>query len=437
MSVSEIYLDDLQEWERHSPEYEDRLCGLSLGDDSAVHDQVKRLSPKIEILELRKGLFIRTRSHVGRIKLGKIRITIRPKVRGIRLLRLLRYAYQLRDLQPAVGFATELDSFEDLLIGQLGREAEDLVSRGLHRKYIRVPEVLSIPRGRIDIQRIARRHEMHKAALPCIYYPRIENCLVNQVLLAGLHLGARVTESDSLRMELRRLATLLQANVSLIRLDQNALGRCHREMDRLTTAYLPSLNIIEILLQSKGISLKSGEPAVELPGFLFDMNLFFQELLHRFLKDNLEDYTVKYQHELKNVLTYVDGYNPTNRPSPVLIPDFAIMSKCKVVSLLDAKYRDIWELGLGEKWLYQLAVYALSQDRGGYSTILYPTVHNGAKEARIQINEPAIGPNRAQVVLRPVNLVKLDDLLCGPQTVIQQRRRGEYARQLAFGEELK
>jgi 5-methylcytosine-specific restriction enzyme subunit McrC len=46
----------------------------------------------LEILELREGLSIRASSYVGRITLGDVQLTIRPKIRGLPFLQLLRYA---------------------------------------------------------------------------------------------------------------------------------------------------------------------------------------------------------------------------------------------------------------------------------------------------------------------------------------------------------
>jgi hypothetical protein len=60
--------------------------------------------------------------------------------------------------------------------------------------------------------------------------------------------------------------------------------------------------------------------------------------------------------------------------------------------------------------LYQLGMYALSQRAGMSATILYPTTYNEAREQAIAISDPVLGRQRATVILRPVNLDKLDVL---------------------------
>ena len=124
-----------------------------------------------------------------------------------------------------MGFDSELLSFQDLLINQLAAEVSELLLRGLQRKYIRREEALSSPRGKIAIQTIAIQGGVVQASLPCIYHPRLEDCLLNQVLLQGVRLGIRLTNDDTLRTQLLHLAHFHLSGISSIRLDQQTLKR--------------------------------------------------------------------------------------------------------------------------------------------------------------------------------------------------------------------
>jgi 5-methylcytosine-specific restriction enzyme subunit McrC len=102
------------------------------------------------------------------------------------------------------------------------------------------------------------------------------------------------------------------------------------------------------------------------------------------------------------------------------------------VATLDAKYRDLWEHPLPRDMLYQLAMYAMSNE-GGTATILYPTPHDQATEARIEVRHPTNGGRRALVVLRPVALERLAGLISAKPTAAVFRQRQSFAHELVFG----
>jgi len=434
--VSEVPVT-IEEWQTSDPKSDPRLAGLDL--DPITRKIAEGLSGKLKILELRQGLSIEATSYVGSLKLGRLRLTIRPKLadKPDTFLALLRYAYGWRRLTPfspvAHGIAPR--TFQDLLILQLAAEAAELLSRGLHRRYEPLHEDLPSPRGKIDFLSFTRQGGLTQAHLPCRHHPRLENTMVNRFLLAGLLHSVSLTEDLTLRTRLRLLAGLMQDTVVPIRLDSQTRRRMRRAEDRMTQAYRPAREIIELLLEAKGITLDSMSTTTPAPGFLFDMNRFFQDLLSRFLRENLEGLTVKDQYNLKGMMVYDPLPYPLPRTPPVLRPDYVILNRQqKVVAILDAKYRDLWNKDLPPYMLYQLAIYALSRFAGERkAVILYPTVDAAAQEARIQIMDPHTEQSRAQVILRPVNLLKLEDLLSQPQSLSQAKQRQALAHFLVFG----
>jgi len=135
----------------------------------------------------------------------------------------------------------------------------------------------------------------------------------------------------------------------------------------------------------------------------------------------------------RRLFAYDYANNPRNCSPPKLRPDFLVVRDERVVEVLDAKYRDLWEKNLPREMLYQLALYAMGQENvERRATILYPTLDGAARQQVILVKDPLRGTAKAQVVLRPVNLLILE-LLLGRKGIEGQRNRAAFAQQLAFG----
>jgi len=411
------------------------LTRMYLPDDQSIRHVVDMLARigMLYIEELRHGIRVRATSWVGRITLGSLQITVEPKITGMPLLRLLRYAYGLRNLDLFGNSSYDLStlSFLDLLIHQLAAEAEELMRRGLQREYVRRHDDLTFPRGRIDVQRYVRRAATATPTLPCSFYPRTEDTAINQVLLAGLRLGSHLTTDLGLRATLASRCRVLEERITNIRLDRQAIQRSRRSISRLTVAYEPALALIELLMGLQGVSLEGEMNEIAVPGFLFDMNRFFQALLSRFLSENLAGYQVRDEQRLCGMMTYDPLNNPRRRPVPAPRPDFVVLQDNKLVAVLDAKYRDLWANPLPRDMLYQLAIYALSQEKR-MAIILYPTLDTSATEAHIIINDTVDGRRMGRVIVRPVSMLTLQALVGTPQ---KERECHAYARTLVFGTE--
>lgn len=420
----------LNEWETAEP-----ITGYALTAIGRKLAERLTRTRSVEFLELVQGLKIRTTSFVGRISLENFTVTIRPKLMGMPLLNLLRYAYGLRHLHlfGPVDCGVTVFTFQDLLIQQLIAEIKELIVRGMHRNYERRSNDLQTPRGRLDFNRCTRVLN-NETTLPCIEYPRIEDTLLNQVLLSGLSLAGLITADPELKAQIWLQTRMLSASVSAIRLDSAVMEKACRVMDRRTVSYEPSLQIIKILMRGQGLSLDEDSERVRLPGFLFDMNHFFQRLLSRFLHENLDEYEVEDETRLKGLFRYDPMQNPRRRSAPVQKPDFIVRRGRDIISVLDAKYRDLWEQPLPREMLYQVALYALGQSGDKrQAVILYPTMETAACEQTIIIQEPVGGVSQALLVLRPVNLLQLDELIRNSCSHASKQRKA-YVKRLALGE---
>jgi 5-methylcytosine-specific restriction enzyme subunit McrC len=427
----------LHEWETKGPDDEPALAQRGLGDDSArqLADQLLDAGT-LAVRERANGLQISARQFVGRISLGELNITIQPKLQGAPLVNLIRYAYGLRDLDryEPVEHATEKWAFQELLVLQLAAEVTELLARGIHRDYKRTSADLENPRGRIEFNRLVGAGYWTGAALPCTHFPRAEDTPMNQAILAGSSYALRASADNRLRAKISRLVQTLSMTVSLKKLSFSILDEARQAIDRRTTTYEPALRIIQLLLQGEGISLDGEVQRLQLPGFLFDMNHFFQNLVSRFLHENLDGCNVQDQYRLKEVFEYVPSLNPRNRHAPAIRPDFVLWSDRRIAAVLDAKYRDLWQEDVPADMLYQLALYALSrQGTDRESAIIYPVLASNASEQAIHLRHPVSGDRQARVILRPLDLHKLESLVrSGDRRSLVERKT--LAHRLAFGD---
>ena len=426
----------LSEWETRGPESGAPLAGWQFRD-RASHDLAERLTDLgwIEILELAQGIELRATSFVGRFSIGDMTITIQPKIQGAPFLSLLRYAYgfrQLKLLKPTAYGSSEWDLCE-LLVQQLIAEARDLIGRGVHRDYERRTARLSDLRGRIDFDKYVRTMGTGGAEVPCTYYPRTDDTVLNQAMLAGLEFAAQQTIDVDLRYQVNHLVKDLRSSISLRRLSASLIEDSKDAIDRRTVAYGPLLALIELLYAGHGLSLDEGGNHIRLSGFLFDMNRFFQALVSRFLHENLEGYVIHDEHKMKGFFEYEPAHNPRGYPDSVLRPDFAVMDSSRLVTIADAKYRDLWNTRLPQSMLYQLALYAIAQGNlTRESVILYPTPSRGAREQKINVREPIAGHHQARVILRQINLIDFEKLIHRSDPA-GQGERNQMASRLVFG----
>jgi 5-methylcytosine-specific restriction enzyme subunit McrC len=408
------FVVELTEWEKVGPAQDSRLTGCSLAGDMQSRRLAEALRGRLDIREGYEGLEITSTSFVGRVDVGPLRIAIGPKLPAMPLARLLRYAYGLRDVSAIEETLspTTHHGLHDLLIALLAAEVGELLRRGLARRYVPLSENLESPRGRILIDQVIRQGGVREARLPCRHFERRADWHLNQVLRAGLETAARIAKDRNLRRRVLQLSAMFGDVERLARLGADEIDRAERDLTRLTAACGPALTIIRLLQDSLGIEFDSAQPPSRMPGFLFDMNVFFQRLVSRFLRDNLADARIADELAIRNLFVYSSDANPKRRSAPAPRPDYALFDGNKLHGFLDAKYRDIWERGLPAEWLYQLSIYALASP-GEVSVLLYASMSAGASDERVEVRQPVLWSSKssASVVVRPVPLPYLANIL--------------------------
>lgn len=426
------FVVELTEWDQVGPAQDSRLKGCSLAGDPQSRRLAETLRGQLDIRQGYEGLEITSTSFVGRIDIGPLRIAITPKLPAMPLARLLSYAYGLRDL-AVIGEThapTTRYGLHDLLIALLAAEVEELLHRGLARRYVPLSEKLESPRGRLLIDQVIRQGGVQEAQLPCRHFERRADWHLNRVLRTGLEAAARMAEDRDLRRHTHQLSARFGDIERLARLGIGDIDRADRELTRLTAANRPALTIIRLLQDTLGLGFESAQQSSRMPGFLFDMNIFFQRLLSRFLHDNLTGTRIADEVPIRNLFAYAPDANPRQRSAPAPRPDYALFRGNTLYAFLDAKYRDIWERGLPPEWLYQLSLYALASP-SQVSVLLYASMAADARDERVEVRQPVMWSDKgpASVILRPVPLPYLAEILAPNRFSALAGKRRELANQ--------
>ena len=233
------FVVELTEWDKVGPAQDVRLRGCSLAGDIESRRLAETLRDRVDIREGYDGLEITSTSFVGRVDVGPLRIAIGPKLAAMPLARLLRYAYGLRDVTAVeeTRSPTTRHGLHDLLVALLAAEVEELLHRGLARRYIPLSEKLESPRGRILIDQVIRQGGVREARLPCRHFERRADWHLNQVLRAGLEAGARLTEDRNLRRHVHQLCSMFGDVECLAGLHTDDIDRAEHDLTRLTAAW--------------------------------------------------------------------------------------------------------------------------------------------------------------------------------------------------------
>jgi 5-methylcytosine-specific restriction enzyme subunit McrC len=403
----------LSEWSSsgamHAPE--ELLKELASSEAGLIFD---RLGDRLRVEPGFRGLEVNSTSYVGRIDIGPLRVSINPKIDGLPLSDLLKYAYGVDDLwvlehSSVVEVADE--GIQDLFVELLVDQVDALRISGLTKQYLLRRDSVDVIRGRIDANALARRGLLTDARVPCLFYERTANWHLNRVLRTGLELATSIATTPRLRRRVERLISALEQIEALRALTILDIERAERSLTRLSERAAPALNLIRLLLDGRGLGFEDSE-GVEGRSFLFDMNRFFQRFLSRFLHDHV------ISHRLADESTIHDLYRirasdaaGRRRRAPKPRPDFALFGSSGTLTMyMDAKYRDLWNTTLPPEWVYQLSAYALACP-ARTCVLLYATTHDQAREEIVEVHDPVSRIRLANVIVRPVPMGRIGALL--------------------------
>ena len=147
---------------------------------------------------------------------------------------------------------------------------------------------------------------------------------MNRILRTGVQFAATLAEDRDLRHELHYLEARFGDVQPISRLTIQGVEQAARALTRLTETSAAALTLLRLLLDAQGVTFIAANESTPTPGFLFDMNKFFQRLVSRFLRANLSGLRIEDEHSIRELLVFATDGNSRNRAAPMLRPDYAL-----------------------------------------------------------------------------------------------------------------
>ena len=342
----------MKEWETSC------LEGVSLSSKDLQTVSVLEKTGRLFIKQYASCVVVKAGSYVGAVHLDSVDIIIQPKLTDDHLLyKLFAYTLELTDLQLFAYYAdlsTEKGWITDLLVMSLVKEIDDILLKGLLRRYREEEDNLSILRGKIDFARLAGQYARGAIAIPCCFEDYSTNILENRILLATLSLVFPWVSSPVLLSRVAFLREMLSVEVVADQSLASLFCELDRKEDRLGHYYKQAIQICYLIHQAMVFAF-SGKETTAYPAFLFDMSALFEKFLFRLLSDCAPP--GYYLHWGTGMGGY---YGSIERNITPLKPDYQIFYQGKRVCIADAKYKLYDQRRIDPGDLYQLTVYYLS-----------------------------------------------------------------------------
>ena len=289
---------------------------------------------------------LRPGSIVGTLSVAGLQVNILPKAGVGKTGQMLAYSLGLaRFLRDSAAF-TDATSFPALLVPAFLSQTSSILREGLVEDYVPMVETGTRPRGRINIQSLARSGL--PAPVKYTYDDFVSDTPLNRLLARALH---AISDMQSLPPEFHAEARSLLGPFSDVAfVDHPDLYHGEALPDRVGH-YRDALTLATLILEGSGIEpIRSSRRA---RGLLFDMNKVFEDFVTAVVRAAAPaGRSVDSQGSLHP--TYLDAERRFR-----LKPDFAVWDRfgCRLVG--DVKYKTLdAQKGPRRPDLYQMVSYA-------------------------------------------------------------------------------
>jgi 5-methylcytosine-specific restriction enzyme subunit McrC len=347
-------------------------------------------------------------SFVGVVRFSGFTVKVLPKLAGgslnvLQMARLTRGLPALRDIAQRQHLAVHESGLLDLICREVTVTAERVLQRGLLAEYVELEDALPYLRGRLLLDRQARRRMMRAEVLECRYDEHTTDIPENQLLALALAEVRRACDDPQTRRRAVSVSGDFSSACGTDMPDWQHYAEQQRVWTRRNDYYRDAHASAELLL--RGLSpdniFSAGE--ARLSAFLIDMNPLFERFVTWLVTKLLDGshHQVRPQQSSGSVLVYADTGAVYGR----IRPDLLITHRNGTRLPVDAKYKLYADKKISPDDVYQLAVYALaygSTHGAGRAVLIYPS-EGPVNDRPIRVQHVA-GTSRAVLEVVSVDL---------------------------------
>ena len=270
---------------------------LKIGDDGFSENHLNSLVKFNEkngnkyFTPIFKG--VQFNSYVGVIQVGVLTIEILPKAdhsdhpnkelwQSV-LLNMLRVCKHIQvDTVSETGLKRKNNSILEVYFEIFIREVEQLVKKGLIKKYRRVENNQLALKGKLVFSRDIQKNLIHKERFYCEHQVYDKDHQIHQIIFQALKIVDTLV-SHRLKDRVKRL--IYEFNDFRVR-EFTAKHFQDLKLDRKSNTYSKSLDISKMLILNYAPNLNSGQD--QMLTLLFDMNKLWEEYVYRILQRHNE-----------------------------------------------------------------------------------------------------------------------------------------------------
>jgi len=290
---------------------------------------------------------VKFKNYVGVIQIGGLTLEILPKAdkqttlttEGHKneakkwhnaLLRMLAVCRNIRvDAVSEASLEKRHHSILDLYFELFLDEVENLLHRGLIKKYRKSEGNLSVLKGAVNFNKNIQQNLIHQERFYTTHQVYDQDHLINQILLRGLVILNQITTSPFIKDRLARVQIDFP-EIKDVKIQEHHFNLLTE--NRKSVHYAEAIKIAKMIILNYSPDIKSGHE--NMLALLFDMNKLWEEYIYRILVREEKNSAIKVNFQNSKTFWQSDKVSKTIRPDLVIKKGeetYIIDTKWKVV----------------------------------------------------------------------------------------------------------